>query len=169
VQAATSNLLPAVGARPSLSGVELLHLVGRIAADTAWWQSRVCLPESEERWWTRLHSDAAVDVWLLSWLPGSTTELHDHGGSTAAFTVVRGTLREVRLDRKGARVVKRRRTESSTIVSPRVIHDVNGTGDEAAVSIHAYSPRLTTMNYYTVDWTGRPQLIDTAEVDGPER
>ena len=43
---------------------------------------------------------AAVDSrWLLSWLPGQGTGLHDHGGSAGAFAVVRGTLHE----RVGAR------------------------------------------------------------------
>jgi mannose-6-phosphate isomerase-like protein (cupin superfamily) len=169
VQVTTSPLAPSVAA---LSGVELLQLVGRIAADTASWQSQVCLPEGDERWWTRLDAGTAggaVDVWLLSWLPGSTTELHDHGGSTAAFTVVRGALREVRLDRTGHRIVKVRRTGAATVVPPRVIHDVNGAGYAPAVSIHAYSPPLTTMNFYEVGATGRPQVIDTAHVHGPER
>ncbi len=168
--ATTSPLVPSVGDRRVLSGVELLQLVGRIAADTASWQSRLCLPDGDERWWTRLHADAgtAVDVWLLSWLPGSATQLHDHGGSTAAFTVVRGTLREIRLDRSGHRIAKQRRTGTATVVPPRVIHDVNGAGDGPAVSIHAYSPPLTTMNFYDVGAAGRPQLVDTAQVDGPE-
>ena len=167
--ATTSRLALSREDRSALSGVELLQLVGRIAADTASWQPALCLPESDERWWTRLHTDADVDVWLLSWLPGSATQLHDHGRSTAAFTVVRGTLREVRLDRRGHRITKQRRAGAATVVPPRVIHDVNGSGDEPAVSIHAYSPPLTTMNFFHVDGAGRPRLTDTAHVDGPER
>ena len=162
----TSPLIASVDAR---SGVELLQLVGRIAADTALWQSRLCLPEGSERWWTRLHTDAAVDVWLLSWLPGSATQLHDHGGSTAAFTVVQGALREVRLDRSGHRITKQRCVGAATVVPPRVIHDVNGASAEPAVSIHAYSPPLTTMNFYAIDAHGAPCVYETARVDGPER
>src|SRR4051794_24942671 len=166
MQLAPSLLAPSSGAR---SGVELLQLVGRIAADTASWQGRLRLPAGDERWWTQLHGRADVDVWLLSWLPGSTTQLHDHGGSTAAFTVVRGVLREVRLDRRGHRIEKQRRTGAATVVPPQVIHDVNGAGTGPAVSIHAYSPPLRTMNFYAVDAAGKRQLTDTAEVDGPER
>jgi predicted metal-dependent enzyme (double-stranded beta helix superfamily) len=162
----TTPLAPPVDAR---NGIELLQLVGRIAADTPFWQSQLCLPEGDERWWTRLHTDAAVDVWLLSWLPGSATQLHDHGGSTAAFTVVQGALREVRLDRSGHRVTKQRRVGAATVVPPRVIHDVNGASAEPAVSIHAYSPPLTTMNFYAMDAAGMPRVVETAQVDGPER
>src|SRR5258707_12756842 len=47
-----------------------------------------------ERWHRRLYRDARVDVWLISWLPTQGTQLHDHGGSAGAFTVVEGALTE---------------------------------------------------------------------------
>src|SRR3712207_4335402 len=63
----------------------------------------------EETRWTRLvepalladvldpalHDDlAAAEVWLLSWLPGQGTALHDHGSSAGAFAVAQGVLSE---------------------------------------------------------------------------
>ena len=36
---------------------------------------------------------AGAQVWLLSWLPEQGTPLHDHGDSSGAFAVVRGTGR----------------------------------------------------------------------------
>src|SRR5579875_1446030 len=98
---------PRSPARPR-SAVELLQLVTRIAAGNEW-RGRVQLPAGNERWWTQLHSADDLDVWLLSWLPGHATDLHDHGGSSAAFTVVQGALREIRLDRTGRRIVQQRR------------------------------------------------------------
>src|SRR3954447_27009918 len=42
-----------------------------------------------------LHSElAGAQVWLLSWLPGQGTDLHDHGPSAGAFAVARGMLTE---------------------------------------------------------------------------
>lgn len=165
-----ASLLPALAGQPApRNGVELLQLVTRVAADPASWQDLVQFPDGDERWWTQLYGSADLDIWLLSWLPGQTTELHDHGGSSAAFTVVSGRLREVRLDRRGHRIVKTRRAGATTVVPPRIIHDVNGAGSGPAVSIHAYSPPLRTMNFYEVDANGRPQFVDTAEVHGPER
>ena len=42
-----------------------------------------------------LHRDlAGVQIWVLSWLPGQGTPLHDHGRSAGAFAVVRGVLTE---------------------------------------------------------------------------
>ena len=34
------------------------------------------------------------EAWLLTWLPGQSTGLHDHGGSAGAFTVLSGVVEE---------------------------------------------------------------------------
>ena len=47
-----------------------------------------------ERWYHRLAAEPDHEVWLLTWLPGQGTDLHDHGGSAGAFQVYAGTLTE---------------------------------------------------------------------------
>lgn len=106
-----------------------------------------------------------VDRWLLSWLPGHNTDLHDHGNSAAAFTVVRGSLSEVRIDASGERRVHVRATGSATSLGAGVIHDVTGAGTEPAVSIHAYSPPLTAMNY--ID-PATLRIVRTVQSNEPE-
>src|ERR1700755_1911973 len=46
----------------------------------------------EQRWYHRLAEEPDHEVWLLTWLPGQHTDLHDHGGSSGGFTVVSCTL-----------------------------------------------------------------------------
>jgi len=102
-----------------------------------------------------LHPElASAQVWLLSWLPGQGTPLHDHGASAGAFAVARGTLTE--------RVVAQRRTgppQQNTAdltagrvrhFGPHYVHQVVNTVSEAAVSIHVYTPPLRLMNTYRV-------------------
>jgi predicted metal-dependent enzyme (double-stranded beta helix superfamily) len=102
---------------------------------------------------------AGAQVWLLSWLPGQGTGLHDHGPSSGAFAVARGTLTErvVAAGRGG------RPRETSTDLAPgrlrffgpHYVHQVtNVQAAEPAVSVHVYAPRLTVMNTYRVDDTG---------------
>jgi hypothetical protein len=80
----------------------LANLVRARADDPDGWQPHVRLPDlNGQRWWTRLSAESDADVWLLSWLPGQATELHDHGPSAAAFAVVRGEPAEVRVDTHG--------------------------------------------------------------------
>ena len=103
-----------------------------------------------------LHADlAGAQVWLLSWLPGQATDLHDHGTSAGAFAVARGTLTE--------RVVSARRDSTvhqatTDLAAGRVrffgahyVHQVSNTLAEPAVSVHVYAPALRWMNTYRVD------------------
>src|SRR6266545_7698277 len=97
-----------------LTTVQLSDLVARIAEHPDSWLPRLRLPARGQRWWTRLPSDPTVDLWLLSWLPGLATDLHDHGPSAAALTVVRGILTEIRVDPGGRQVGISRATGSTT-------------------------------------------------------
>jgi predicted metal-dependent enzyme (double-stranded beta helix superfamily) len=160
---------PAPPRRKQLDLAELVAVVRAVAEQTELWQPRVRIPQLTQRWWTRLVQSDAVDVWLLSWLPGQSTDLHDHGTSSAAFQVVRGELSEVRIDRTNvSRTVHRRGPGVLTWLAPGVIHDVHGAGNGPAVSIHAYSPPLTTMNYYDVA-DGKPRIFRTVRSDHPEQ
>jgi hypothetical protein len=148
---------------------ELLRLVRTIADDPVTWEPIFELPDGSDRWWTRLYTGRRFDLWLLSWLPGGGTDLHDHGPSAAAFAVVRGALSEIRVDGRGRSRTYLRRSGSATALVPGVIHDVNGAGDGLSVSIHAYSPPLRGMSYYARDERGVPRHLRTAHTSSPEQ
>jgi mannose-6-phosphate isomerase-like protein (cupin superfamily) len=106
-----------------------------------------------------LHPElASAQIWLLSWLPGQGTPLHDHGASAGAFAVARGTLTE--------RVVARPRSgqprqSTADLTAGRVrhfgphhVHQVVNTGSEPAVSVHVYTPPLRLMNTYRITGEG---------------
>jgi quercetin dioxygenase-like cupin family protein len=143
---------------------ELVALVRTYAEDPAQWQVKVRFT-AESRWWTRLRGDDNVDVWLLSWLRDQKTELHDHGGSTAAFTVVQGSLEEVRVSAAGELSAESLRPGRTQWVAPGIVHDVRNVSPVPAVSIHAYSPPLTAMTYYRQDG---PVLTPTHTIRGRE-
>jgi hypothetical protein len=58
------------------------------------------------RWYHRIAQATDHEVWLLTWLPGQGTDLHDHGGSAGAFHVLSGSLIE-------DTVIPERRTEDA--------------------------------------------------------
>jgi quercetin dioxygenase-like cupin family protein len=90
-----------------------------------------------------------MDVWLISWLPGHTTELHDHGGSLGALTVLTGALNEYRWN--GATLLRRRLDAGDQAAFPLGwVHDVGAVDDQQTLSVHAYSPPLTAMSFYEV-------------------
>jgi hypothetical protein len=136
----------------------------------------------EDTRWTRLLSPrdvaAAVDpslhpelaraeIWLLSWLPGQGTALHDHGLSSGAFAVAQGAVAErvVTTGRRG----RRARELSADLVTGRVrmfgphyVHQVRNNGVVPAVSVHVYAPRLSVMNTYRVQ-NSRLERIGTEQ------
>lgn len=130
-----------------------LHLVELRAPDR--WTS--LLPaEAASALHPSLHAELSeAQAWLLSWLPGQGTDLHDHGGSSGAFAVVRGALTErVVADRRSRPL----RESVSDLPAGRVrrfgphhVHEVRNTGLEPAVSVHVYVPGLTEMRTYAVE------------------
>lgn len=126
--------------------------------------------DPSQRWHVRIHADEQVDVWLISWTPSQSTELHDHGDSAGAFTVVEGELTESVWagQRAAGTLADLIRREGETVVfGTRYVHDVLNRAAGTAVSVHAYSPPLSVMHYYDVDG---PRLVRRASswTDDPE-
>src|SRR6185312_12378511 len=95
-----SSAIPAVAGPTRLRLPDLLQITDQEADDVLSGRYDHLLPAggipANDRWFTRLHSDDELDVWLISWVPGETTELHDHGGSLGAMTLLSGALHEFR-------------------------------------------------------------------------
>lgn len=99
-----------------------------------------------ERTGLRLIGTDLYDVWLLRWPPGTRVTPHDHGVSAGAFSVVDGGLREVRWH--DGRPETRTVTPGEVVTIERgVVHDVIGVAG-SSLSVHVYSPPLTSMSYY---------------------
>jgi predicted metal-dependent enzyme (double-stranded beta helix superfamily) len=107
-----------------------------------------------DRWYHRLAATDDHEVWLLTWLPGQGTELHDHGGSAGAFLVFGGTLTEdtVAVTPGGPpRVTARELGEGAgRRFGTRHIHRVTNRSARPAISIHVYAPALTVMTRYRI-------------------
>ncbi|MGN2642013.1 cysteine dioxygenase [Nocardia takedensis] len=129
----------------------------------------------ERRWAARLLADDEVDVWLISWTPDKSTELHDHAGSLGALTVLSGALSEFRWNGKELR--GRTLTAGDQASFPiGWVHDVmrapaavESAGPlDPTLSVHAYSPPLTAMSYYEVTGHGTLRRTRTVLTDQPE-
>lgn len=126
-------------------------LARRYASDPAAWPTPPRF-DPQRRWYSRLHVDAEHEAWLLTWLPGQSTGLHDHGGATGAFLVVTGTVTEdVVGPRRSPRLVAREYPAGRVrSFGHRHIHRVYNAGTEPAVTLHVYAPGLTSMSQYEV-------------------
>jgi hypothetical protein len=90
-------------------------------------------------------------------MPGHDTGFHDHDLSSGAVTVVSGSVQEERLG-IGIEVRSSIYTPGDTFdFSSSEIHRVTHSGEHAAVTLHAYSPRLRRMGAYAVARDGALQ------------
>ncbi|HEY5840727.1 MAG TPA: cysteine dioxygenase family protein [Mycobacterium sp.] len=169
--------VPAVSAPTRLRLPDLLHATDRAAADILDGGYDHLLPAgglpADDRWFARLHGDDELDVWLISWAPGHPTDLHDHGGSLGALTVLSGSLDEFRWD--GDRLRRRRLVAGDQAAFPLGwVHDVVWARSPApaasgpTLSVHAYSPPLTAMSYYEVTARGTLRRERTELTEHPE-
>lgn len=168
---------PALVAPTRLRLPDLLHATDRCADDVLSGRYDRLLPADglplDERWFRRLYGDDELDLWLISWVPERSTELHDHGGSLGALTVVSGALEETRWDGRGLR--QRTLAAGDQAAFPLGwVHDVVRAGDDQptashpTLSVHAYSPPLTAMSYYDVTDSHKLRRVYTELTDKPE-
>ncbi|MFJ2419489.1 cysteine dioxygenase [Streptomyces brevispora] len=131
---------------------EFVGLARSIAGDRSQWAPLVQY-DATTRWYHRLLSVPPApgsaragetllgyDVWLLSWIPGQGSGLHDHGLSSGVLTVLDGELTE-RTDR-GKRTLG---PGAQRVFAPGYVHEVVNDSLEPAVSLHIYYPGLTDM------------------------
>lgn len=120
--------------------------------------------DSRQRWYHRMSAADGYEVWLLTWLPGQETDLHDHGGSAGGFTVVSGELTELTpsVTATGLSAWTLRPGHGRRF-GARYIHQVTNRGNEPAVSVHTYGPALTNMRRYELTDSGlRLAAVDLA-------
>jgi Cysteine dioxygenase type I len=176
-----STSLRSVTGPTRLRQADLLHLTDQTADDVLSGRFDHVVPPTgvptDGRWFVRLHGDDEVDIWLISWVPGHRTELHDHGGSLGALTLLSGSLDEFRWD--GRRLRLRRLEAGDQAAFPLGwVHDVvwAPTAEAAALppppiptlSVHAYSPPLAVMSYYEVTGQQTLRRKRTELTDQPE-
>ncbi len=131
--------------------VQLTTLTRRVAGEVLAGHHDVPI-DPDQRWYRRLTSDDATDVWLIGWATGQSTDLHDHGGSLGALTVVSGVLAErCWAPHRGGIRDRPLRAGRSQGFRLGHVHDVVNRSSLPAVSVHAYSPPLTAMTYYELD------------------
>jgi hypothetical protein len=103
--------------------------------------------DPHRRWFGRLAVADDHEVWLLTWLPGQSTDLHDHGGAGGAFTVVSGEVVEQTVQGGSLANTVYRQGDGHRF-GAHFVHRIVNSGPRPAVTVHAYGPALTAMTRY---------------------
>lgn len=133
-------------------GVSPTEIALDLAAARKWWLPEVRF-DPAARVHTRLTADDDHEAWLLTWLPGQGTDIHDHGGSAGAFVVLAGLLSEWTPEGRRwwpGRLGQTRRLSAGAVrpFGEQHIHQVRNDTLVPAVSLHVYAPRLHSMTRY---------------------
>ncbi|MFK0255819.1 cysteine dioxygenase [Streptomyces sp. NPDC090445] len=144
---------------------EFVGLARSIAEDRASWQHLVRY-DATTRWYHRLRTvpqalgsaraggaPIGYEVWLLSWVPGQGSGLHDHGASSGVLTVLDGALTEH--STRGALTL---RAGSQRVFAPGYAHEVVNDSLDGAISLHIYFPGLTEMPMHNCS-PARPEAL----------
>lgn len=129
------------------------RIARELAADRQSWAHWLRY-DPQQRWAGLLERTAGHEAWLLSWLPGQRTELHDHGGATGAFTVVSGSVAErvVRATATGpAEEWRTIEAGQSRVFGPDYVHQVVNDGPDPAITVHVYRPARARMTRFSLD------------------
>ncbi len=144
-----SGLGGAAGRRPLVDPAEV---ASRLAPAVRWPGAL----DMERRTWRLVARTPDFDAWLIAWPSGGKADLHDHGSSTGAVSVISGALVEAvpwRDDTGRLALVRQELRAAATLgFGAWHVHDVTNELDGHALSLHVYSPALTSMTYF--DLTG---------------
>jgi hypothetical protein len=140
-----------------LEADELVAMARGFAGSAMSWPG---MDDPSVRCWRTIAATDRFEAWVVAWPVGETVELHDHGDSAGAVVLVSGTLVET-----SAGPDTRRRDAASTSIQagghmafrPGHVHDFVNRGPGPALSVHVYSPALTSMTYF--DWNERQRLV----------
>ena len=161
--------LPAPTDPTGLTGpAGLGRLAQALATDADLWRPLLHV-DPVHRWYTRLARTEDWEAWLLTWAPGQRTGLHDHGTSAGAFTVLEGRIEELTpRGRAGGGLVPRTFAAGDVRSFGRDhVHEVVGSCDRPAATLHVYGPHLARMNRYELDAAGALRHV-RSEVAGQD-
>jgi hypothetical protein len=169
------STIPSVAGPTRLRLPDLLHATDQAADDVLSGCYDYLLPPggvpADNRWFIRIYGDGEIDIWLISWVPGRATELHDHGGSLGALTLLTGSLHESRWD---SGQLRHRWIKAGDQAGFPLgwVHDVvwaaTGSPGGPTLSVHAYSPPLTAMSYYEITESNTLRRRRTELTEEPE-
>lgn len=128
---------------------ELLSVLLDLAWDTDAWKPLVRF--ESDRTWVRLDAGVGVDAWLIMWGPGHTTGMHDHGGATGYFTVLRGSITETVAESPTQLRDNTYSTGDVRWLGAGLVHDMRNDTEAGTLTLHVYRGLASMTEYHVVD------------------
>ena len=146
--------------------VDLLAIAEGLAHSAPSWPG---MASPTERCWRTVAATDLFEAFVIAWPVGGAIDLHDHGGAAGAVVVAAGELVEttVRPGRDGTLDVRSSRlpTGGTLVFGPGHVHDIVNRGPGPALSVHVYSPALTSMTFFDIADHHRLVPVRTEDYD----
>jgi hypothetical protein len=132
-----------------LDAKELQNIARTVAQRPALWRDQLDRDRAE-RTYTEVHTSEHLGVWAISWMSDDhDTGYHDHDRSNGAVHVAEGTIRHEHLRLGGKPVGEAVPAGQGFRFDETAIHRMRPEpGAGPTVTIHAYSPPLTSTGQY---------------------
>ena len=162
-----------------LTPAQMHDLTDKVLLEKSSWIARLtetwAADHGDARHYELLDESDTASVWLLGWRPGKDvsdhiadiTPIHGHGRSAALVNVLSGTIANddwgavkaaptARLGdfHRASMKVERASAGARLFVPKWGVHDMRADGDDMAVTLHVYSPRLAFMSYFDIEEGG---------------
>ena len=140
----------AMALHPAGSGRVSVELID-IAVGLATTARHIPVDDGDDtRRYARVLSTPLYEAWVIRWSASAALTLHDHGGSSGAVVVVDGELVEVRIANPPWRASRSRTLHRGDVlaINPDTVHSISNEQTSDALSVHVYSPPLSTMTFY---------------------
>lgn len=140
----STTTLPTIG-----RDLLLEERVLQFAARQRLWRPLVRFAEPRLR--IPIYRDDELEVKLLTWLPGQSTGLHDHGGSTGCFMVLEGYICETLVEPTGCVLELQHAPGDIGSFNVDIVHDIRNESAFSAITLHAYRPAITKSTHYRLE------------------
>lgn len=126
-------------------------------------------PESYSR--KLVFDSPKCQAWVMCWMPGQRSPIHDHKGSACAMMVIKGVATEIKFERTTGqltRVAGHRQILQGQVCATfdEDIHQIANLDENDLITLHVYVPPLLQMNEYACLDRAIPQYFDQQDDTG---
>ena len=99
-----------------------------------------------------IYSNTQIEIFVITWMPGASTRIHDHPTKGCLVKILEGELIEDEFNNDNIVIFKNRnilkKDDIGFKINDNILHKINNFTDKLTVSLHIYSMPNFKITYY---------------------